>query len=84
MQLTGSSMATALTPATGNGCNWWVGICNSNFGTLDSITATPVNGVDGAIVAGVTMQTTPEPASVLLLGTCLAVVAFLLRRRFAR
>lgn len=56
----------------------------SNFGTLDSITFTQVNGVDGAILAGVTVQTTPEQASVLLLGACLAAVAFLMRRRLVR
>jgi hypothetical protein len=51
---------------------------------FDSITFTQVNGVDGAILAGVTVQTTPEQASVLLLGTCLAAVAFLMRRRLVR
>src|SRR5215831_14250520 len=56
----------------------------AGFGTLSSITFDQVDGFDGAILAGVTLQTTPEPAGIALLGTCLAGAGFLLRRRFGR
>lgn len=56
----------------------------SGFGTLSSITLTQVDGFDGAIVAGITLATTPEPASFGLLGIALVGAAFILRRRWAR
>jgi hypothetical protein len=60
----------------------------SNFGTLASVTLSQVDGVDGAIIAGLTLQgnpvATPEPASLALLSTCLGGAAFLLRRRLSR
>jgi hypothetical protein len=57
----------------------------STFGTLSSITFTQVDGQDGAIIAGVTLQTSvPEPGTIGLLATGLPMVSFFLRRRLVR